>query len=237
MWYEVGRNRGGTKDPMLSERAADGGERQPRALFPKRRYGRRGQPDRGNWGTGGVEVVSRSDCWRQRMDHPVSLLHDCTRATPIVFTFHPLLPPSYIFQSHSIPFLYPLSRQSATGFLLAPTICFRARSPLWPRTKPAAIPLCNPTLQPLVFPVITHNVMAMGKRYKPSIRGACWLVLAVIMLFSTHKPYRREGMFPSQSALPSIRRHRDCLGGRGYDPLKGCTAQNCNAKLEEEDSQ
>lgn len=86
MWYDVGRNRGGTKDPMLSERAADGGEREPRALFPKRRYGRRGQPDRGNWGTGGVEVVSRSDYWRQRMDHPVSLLHDCTRTTPIVFT-------------------------------------------------------------------------------------------------------------------------------------------------------
>lgn len=40
MWYEVRRNRGGTKDPMLSERAADGGEGEPRALFPKRRYGR-----------------------------------------------------------------------------------------------------------------------------------------------------------------------------------------------------
>lgn len=108
---------------MLSERAADGGEREPRALFPKRRYGRRGQLDRGNWGTGGVEVVSRSDCWRQRMDHPVSLLHDCTRTTPIIFT--PILysHPHISSSSHSIPFLYPLSRQSATGFLLAPTIC------------------------------------------------------------------------------------------------------------------
>lgn len=136
---------------MLSERAADGGEREPRALFPKRRYGRRGQLDRGNWGTGGVEVVSRSDCWRQRMDHPVSLLHDCTRTTPIIFT--PILysHPHISSSSHSIPFLYPLSRQSATGFLLAPTICFRPRSPLSPRTKPTAIPLCNPTLQPLVF--------------------------------------------------------------------------------------
>lgn len=78
MRYEVGRNRGGTKDPMLSERAADGGEREPRALFPKRRYGRRGQRDRGNWGTAGwrwcPDLIAGGNGWIIRSLYGMTVL-------------------------------------------------------------------------------------------------------------------------------------------------------------------
>lgn len=42
----------------------------------------------------------------------------------------------------------------------------------------------------------------MGKRYKPSVRGACWLVLAVIMLFSIHKPIAEKACSPLNLPYP-----------------------------------
>lgn len=66
--------------------------------------------------------------------------------------------------------------------------------------------------------------MAMGKHYKPAVRRACWLVLYCYVVIYRSQPYRREGVFSSQPPVPTIRRHRDRLGGCRYDPLKGYTA-------------
>lgn len=138
---------------MLSERVADGGERKASGAISETPIGEVRTIDRGNWtkrlGGGGVPICSGFQ--QRRMHHQSSLRVLVTLTIHIVstiaiychsLTFHPSLHPHR---------LYPQSLSSSTVLILVPTICFRAESPLSPRTKPTAIPRCNSTSRPPVL--------------------------------------------------------------------------------------